>query len=129
MKLLLIRHGIAEDQEVFARTGKVDDLRPLTGKGKDEMRDVARGLERIIKDIDVIASSPLTRAQQTADIVAKEFPDAERETIAAMSPDAPYETLMDWLGREREKDVVAAAGHNPHISGLASWLIGAAPTA
>ena len=125
MKIVLIRHGVAEDQEEFAKTGAPDEQRPLTAKGRDKMRAAARGLTGIVNDIDVIAASPLTRAQQTADIVANEFPDAARETIDAMTPDAAYEAFVEWTNNHRDRQCVATVGHDPHISGLAAWLIGA----
>ena len=47
MKLLLIRHAIAEEREDFARTGKDDRLRPLTDEGRKKMKQAARGLRKI----------------------------------------------------------------------------------
>lgn len=129
MKILLIRHAIAEEQEVFARTGRSDDERPLTDEGREAMRDAARGLAKTVKDIDVIAASPLVRAVQTADVVADEFPHAARETIDAMKPEAQFPEFVEWLSGKRDEKCVAAVGHNPHISALACWLIGAPDSA
>ena len=47
MKLLLIRHAIAEEREDFARTGKDDRLRPLTDEGRKKMKQAARGPARV----------------------------------------------------------------------------------
>jgi phosphohistidine phosphatase len=44
MKLLIVRHAIAEEREDFARTGKDDRLRPLTDDGRKRMKQGARGL-------------------------------------------------------------------------------------
>ncbi|MGQ0813447.1 MAG: phosphohistidine phosphatase SixA [Gemmatimonadota bacterium] len=122
MKLILIRHGDAEDQEAFARTGAPDEARPLTADGKEKMAEIARGLKRVVDNIDLIGASPLTRAQQTADPVAREFPNAARETVEAMAPDQPFQEFRDWLLQRKKLGCVAAVGHNPHISALASWL-------
>jgi phosphohistidine phosphatase len=124
MKVLLIRHAIAEDQDTFARSGAPDEKRPLTDEGRELMRAGAHGLKRIAKEINVIATSPLTRAQQTAEIVAEAFPSALRETTEAMTPEARYPAFLEWLGSKRQRKCVAAVGHEPHISGLASWLLG-----
>ena len=125
MRILLIRHAKAEDQEEFARTGKSDDERPLTDDGKSEMRGAARGLAAIAKDIDVLASSPLVRATQTADVVAHEFRYAERQVTASMRPDTPFDEFALWAASHAERQLLAAVGHNPHISALACWMIGA----
>ena len=61
MRLLLIRHAIAEEREDFARTGKDDGLRPLTDDGRKKMKQAARGLRGLVPDIDLLATSPLTR--------------------------------------------------------------------
>ena len=124
MRLLLIRHGKAEDRDDFAKTGRPDDERPLTPAGQDEMRAVADGLAAAVPDVALIATSPLVRAMQTADAVARGYPDAIRETTDVLAPDAPFAAFVDWLQRHREHDAVAAVGHNPHLSELASWLTG-----
>src|SRR6478672_122417 len=58
MKLLLIRHAIAEEREDFARTGKDDRLRPLTDEGRKKMKQGARGLRRCVPAFDLLAPSP-----------------------------------------------------------------------
>jgi len=67
MQLLLIRHAIAEDRFEFARTGQSDYYRPLTERGRARMARGATGLRTLVPDIDVLATSPLTRAVQTAE--------------------------------------------------------------
>src|SRR4051812_3600232 len=69
MRLLLIRHGIAEDREAFAKKGEDDFLRPLTPAGKRKMKEGAKGLRKLFPKLDLIATSPLKRAVQTATIV------------------------------------------------------------
>jgi phosphohistidine phosphatase len=126
MKLLLIRHGKAEDRDEFAKTGESDEKRPLTSKGQKEMRAIARGLERIVPRIDVLATSPLTRAVETAEAVAERFSSAKRETINALVPDASFNAFAEWLRMHGRAALVAAVGHNPHLSDLAEWLHGRA---
>ncbi len=69
MKLLVMRHAIAMDREEFARSGNPDDLRPLTARGARRMKRVAKGLRAQIESLDHLATSPLTRAVETAEIV------------------------------------------------------------
>ncbi|HEX4469200.1 MAG TPA: phosphoglycerate mutase family protein, partial [Gemmatimonadaceae bacterium] len=70
MDLLVIRHAIAEDKERFAASGRNDDLRPLTEEGRSKMRRAAQGLRTVVGRIAHLASSPLVRARETAEIVA-----------------------------------------------------------
>lgn len=123
MKLLLIRHAVAEDREVFAATGEPDEKRPLTDLGRKKMKRAARGLSEVVDRVDLIATSPLTRAEQTADVVAKEFSSAARTTVGALEPEQSYEAFLEWLKRLDDVETVAAVGHEPHLSGLASWLL------
>src|SRR5262245_49797749 len=59
MHLLVVRHAIAEDKDVFARTGRSDDLRPLTDDGRAKMRRAADGLRSVAPEVDLVATSPL----------------------------------------------------------------------
>ena len=56
---------------MFSRTGKPDALRPLTRAGRKKMRRAARGLARLVPHLDALATSPLTRAVETGEIVAR----------------------------------------------------------
>ena len=123
MQLLLIRHGEAGEARDWAETGRPDDERPLTDEGTEEMRAVARGVRVALPSIDVLASSPLTRALQTADLVAERYADATRVTIGELAPDQRPFALVDWLSAHEWADVVAVVGHNPHLSELATWLL------
>jgi phosphohistidine phosphatase len=122
-KLLIIRHGIAEDAEEFATTGKDDSLRPLTKAGKRKMKEAAAGLSDLVETVDVIAASPLVRAQQTAEIVAKAYDDVRVETVQALSPGSDPSDLVDWLGKHASAEVIAVVGHEPHLGMLVTWLM------
>jgi phosphohistidine phosphatase len=123
VKLLLIRHAIAEEREEFAQTGEPDEKRPLTDRGRKKMKRVASGLADVVDKVDLIASSPLTRALETAEILAKRFPDSVTTTVGALEPVQSYETFLEWLQRLEGVETVAAVGHEPHLSGLAAWLL------
>lgn len=123
MKLLLVRHGIAEDREQFEQSGEPDDQRPLTTDGRKKMKRAAAGLAELVPRVDVIAASPLARAVQTAEILAKSYDDQALTVTAALDPVQPYDTFLEWLKRLDDVDIVVAVGHEPHLSGLASWLL------
>jgi phosphohistidine phosphatase len=123
MQLLIIRHGIAEPREEFAATGEDDSRRPLTERGQQRMEEVARGLLRVVSRIDVLASSPLLRATQTAAIVSAAYGGLPVSIVPALQPDSPPEAFLAWLRRQRSAQVVAVVGHEPHLGVLATWLM------
>ncbi len=123
MHLLVIRHGIAEDYDAFARTGQPDTERPLTKEGRRKMAEVALGLRVLVPGLDLLASSPLVRAQQTAAIVAKAYGVDTVETTDALVPEAGPARLARWAAPHAEKDVVAVVGHEPNLSTLVTWLV------
>ena len=118
MKLLVIRHGTAEDS---APGG--DAQRSLTHEGKKEMKEVASGLRAVVDTIDVIGASPLVRAQQTAEIVAKGFGDAPIKTVNALVPGSDLSELLGWISEHASKKVVALVGHEPLLGTLVTWLM------
>lgn len=123
MKLLIIRHGDAGDADEFARTGKNDDERPLSAKGIRDMTRVGAGLRSIVGEIDVLASSPLVRARQTADIVMDAYGMKVVDVVESLRPTTPLAGTLGWLERVADADVVAVVGHDPHLSRLATWLV------
>lgn len=123
MKLIVVRHGAAMDQEEFARTGQSDDLRPLTDEGKAEMKSVAAGLRAEVETLDVLATSPLVRARQTAEIIAEAYGLGDPEISDSLVPGAPFEEFARWCAALGDKKVIAVVGHEPHLSTLVTWLL------
>jgi phosphohistidine phosphatase len=123
VNLLIVRHAAAEEREVFAATGGSEDLRPLTVRGRERMAEGALGLARLIKRITVLATSPYTRAEQTAAILSSAFGRIEPETLDALRPEGDYRTLSDWLRGLARNDTVAIVGHEPHLSGFACYMM------
>jgi phosphohistidine phosphatase len=122
MKLLMIRHAIAEESEDFARTGKDDDLRPLTDEGRKKMRLAAKGLRGIVPAIDLLATSPLTRAAQTGAILDSVYGGVKEVEVAELAPDSTPVDFLRWL-RKQKGETVAVVGHEPSISLFLSWLL------
>jgi phosphohistidine phosphatase len=122
MKLLLIRHAIAEEREDFARTGKDDRLRPLTDEGRKKMKQGAKGLKGLVPEIDLLATSPLTRAAQTGAILDTVYGGLKEVEIEELSPEATPNEFLLWL-RKQEAGTVAAVGHEPSLSLILAWLL------
>ena len=122
MKVLIIRHGPAEDSDAWEAEGRDDRLRPLTSEGKKQMRKAAAGLPTLVRDVQLLATSPLTRAVQTAEIVAAEY-GCEVVPLEALAPDHDPEDAVGWL-REQEPDLtVGLVGHEPYLSTLVGYLL------
>src|SRR6266516_8112005 len=119
MELLVIRHGSAED----AGPGIEDSRRALTKAGRKEMKEVSAGLATIVETLDLIAASPLVRAQQTAEIVAKAYDDLSVDTLPALSPGSDPAGIVDWLRQHTSASVAAIVGHEPDLGTLVTWLM------
>lgn len=123
MDLVVIRHGIAEDRDAFAASGKDDALRPLTDEGRKKMRQVARGLTTMVPALDLLASSPLVRARQTADLVAKAYSGLPVTEIAQLEPEQSPGAFAAWLRGQSRSGAVAAVGHEPLLGRIVSLLL------
>lgn len=123
LRVLAIRHAVAEDRADFARTGEPDGLRPLTRQGRRRMRRAARGLAAVVPKVDVLASSPLTRAVQTAEIVARRYERAKQHRLPSLAPGKPMNALLGWLAQHPPGRTVAIVGHEPHLGEFVSWAL------
>ena len=121
MDLLLVRHAIAVDHgnPLYVR----DEDRPLTQDGIEEFRVAARALKDRVKKPDHIVSSPLVRAQQTAEILRDALvPRAKIELCEHLAPGGDHGRVVAFvtgLGAQ----LAALVGHEPHLSGLTSYLL------
>ena len=123
MQLLVIRHAAAEDRDSFAASGQPDTMRPLTDDGRKKMRAAARGLRRVVPKLQVLATSPLVRAAQTAEVVAKAYRGMDVATLEELSPERRPDELLGWLRSHQLGDTVAVIGHEPHLGFLVGWLL------
>ena len=95
LELLLVRHGIAEE-----RSEGVDDAqRSLTTEGRERTTQQLERLLELELDCDLVLSSPLVRARQTAELIVSAGLAPELELAAALAPPAdPLPLLERWLG-------------------------------
>ena len=123
MDILLIRHATAEEPSKFARHQKNDDLRPLTDSGIGRMQEGVRGLRYLVRRIDTLATSPLTRAHQTAEIIAKDCCPGPIHIVPELAPGADPANTARWLAEQDPNGIVCAVGHQPDLSSLITWLV------
>ncbi len=123
MKLILIRHGAAEDAQEWQAQGKNDELRPLTNAGRKKMRRQARGVARLAPRLELIISSPLLRAKQTAEILHNEFPKARLRESKLLSPGTSPLQMLEVVSAHQPDAVIAVVGHEPNLSLFLGLLI------
>jgi phosphohistidine phosphatase len=121
-ELYLIRHGVAEDR---GDAWPDDNKRPLTENGIARMRKSARGLADLGVEIDIVLSSPLVRARQTAEIVVAALnPKPALVNVDSLAPDGSFTAIVADLEKHGRKPRLALVGHEPSIGELAARLIG-----
>jgi len=123
MNLLVIRHAIAEDRKRYAKTGADDGLRPLTARGRRRMKAGARGLRRLAPGLDLLATSPLVRAEQTAEIVAAAYRELKVVKVPQLAPQASVHALLKWLQERKHDSTIALVGHEPLLGVFVSWML------
>ena len=121
MELVFLRHGVAADQADWKGN---DADRPLTEEGSARTKDVVRGLRAMKIRPDVILSSPLLRARETAEIARKGLlADAKVEVVDELESAASPDRLLARLADLADKPLVLCVGHEPHISTTISAMI------
>jgi phosphohistidine phosphatase len=118
MQLYFLRHGEAD----WPGWTKPDDERPLTDFGKKEVRQVATFLNRLKVKPDLVVTSPLPRALQTAEVAAEQLKTKLRQD-EALEPGFGISELSTVLKRHRSK-VLMLVGHEPDFSSVISALTG-----
>ena len=127
MKLLLVRHAIAEEAGAFVVAGGSDAQRPLTEIGRKKMRKGANRLRSQLGQIDILACSPLLRARETAEIIARAFGDPPFVERPELDYSQPPEAVVEWLAGCPSGATVVAVGHEPQLGLLSGLLLADAP--
>ena len=112
MRLFLVRHAHAVD-------GAPDELRPLSDRGRRQARELAARLAATLPD--VVLSSPLLRARETADAIARAS-GAPLRVDDRLAPGATVDSLLAAAGDA--DGTVVAVGHQPDCSEIAIELTG-----
>ncbi|HYS10806.1 MAG TPA: phosphohistidine phosphatase SixA [Myxococcales bacterium] len=121
MEIYLVRHGIAED----GGEGTRDGSRALTDKGRRRFRKAARAFGRLGRKLDLILTSPLVRAVQTAEILAGETRYGTVAVLEELDPKFDAEAVREAVAKRAEKNkTVALVGHEPQLSLVLAGLSG-----
>jgi phosphohistidine phosphatase len=118
----LVRHAVAE---LRGEAWPDDDLRPLSKDGARRMRQVVKGLAGIGVEIDVVLTSPLVRARETAALLGAGLLSRPRIVeLDALAPGGTPLATMAALRPFSKAEGVALVGHEPDLGILAAWLLG-----
>ena len=122
MKIYFLRHGVAVEPGEWKGN---DYDRPLTGDGRERMAREAKAIRKLELDLDVILTSPLVRAKETAEIVARELKITSKED-ERLGGDFDIATLEAILQGCADLKALMLVGHEPSMSSVIGRLVGVA---
>jgi phosphohistidine phosphatase len=118
--LYVVRHAWAEDQG----PGIDDHSRRLTKKGVRRFERFMKHLRDGGMRVDLIATSPLVRTRETAEIMAEVLSGSPRiEVVDALAPSSDWQALVEWT-IDQDATRVAWVGHMPCVGRLVALTIG-----
>lgn len=121
MNLYILRHASAGTRR---ENPLLDVKRPLDREGKQQCLLVGSLLNSLNVQFDLIASSPLKRALQTASLVGTEVGyDTKIQVAEALSPSAPVASFQEFVAGLAKYDNVLIVGHNPNLPQFLGSLI------
>lgn len=122
MELYLIRHGIAEERSPDLE----EEKRELTAKGREKTQKVAERLYELGLQFELILTSPLARAKQTAEILQTCGLSSQIEVSSHLSPEGDFCLWLNWLEQKQMLNTdlqLAVVGHEPDLGQWAEMLI------
>ena len=122
-RIYLVRHGIAGDPDEWKGP---DDSRPLNAHGRRQFRETARAFAKLGERVELLCTSPLVRAVQTAEILAEALELDETIILEELRPDVPVQRLLDGVAHLPARRI-ALVGHDPQLSGATAALSGVEP--
>ncbi len=122
-ELYLVRHGLAAER---GESYPDDTKRPLTARGIARMKREAQGLAALDVAFDIILTSPLVRARQTAEAIASVYRTPPPIVNApSLAPGGTHSAIVDELSKQsHRRQRIALVGHEPGIGELAAKLLG-----
>jgi phosphohistidine phosphatase len=101
-----------------------DTKRQLTVSGKKEVVEIAKSLKKLGVKFNVIFSSPLARAFQTAKIIAEEYKLIEQiEQSEDLKPNGSKDLLYNKLNKLNIDSIILIVGHEPYLSSMINDII------
>ena len=122
VELYVLRHGEAGKR---LPAGSNDSERALTVTGKQEIEKIAEALQELGIKFDFIATSPLKRASQTAEIVAKalKVKKGKLEGWDELKPEGKRPEMYRRLSQFKQQSSVLVVGHEPYLSTMIGEIV------
>jgi phosphohistidine phosphatase len=123
MDLYVIRHAIAHP--LGRKNDFTDEKRALTSEGRERMSEAARGLKRLGVEFDLILTSPLVRAVETAEIIADALGLSKNEVEQTnhLAPSGSADELFTDIKHRTGIESIALVGHQPDLGILVSKIV------
>ena len=125
MRLIFLRHGLAEGH--FSMNQDADFERVLTDEGIKRLHKTFKLFRKTEEKIDVIFSSPLARAVQSAEIFWEYYKDSDLELMSDLDIlDDPLH-LVEYISFLPADGTYAFVGHDPHLTTVIASLLALHP--
>jgi phosphohistidine phosphatase len=123
MELYFIRHAIA--QQLGRKNDFTDEKRTLTSEGRERMREAVKGLHKIGVEFDLVLTSPLVRAVETAEIITSTLGLSKKEIkqTGSLAPGASTEDLFLEIKGHAGAESIALVGHQPDLGEIISKIV------
>ena len=119
MELFILRHG-----EAGQRSPSSDRIRPLTSAGKTEILEIAKALKTIGLKFDLVVTSPLKRAYDTAMIASEVFNIGSKVQVwNELAPEGKKTDVYHKISQLREEFSVLIVGHQPLLGDMVNDII------
>jgi len=113
MFLYFLRHASAGESLL---TAKKDEKRGLDKDGIEQCGYIGRALAALGVQVEIIVSSPLKRAAQTASLVGNEMGHEGKLVMEnALRPQASFSDFQKMLEKYARQDSMLLVGHNPNL--------------
>src|SRR6059058_1379960 len=114
MIIYFLRHANAGER---VNNPKKDEKRALDQIGIEQCGNVGRALAALDTQVEVIISSPLKRAAQTASLVGNEMGyERKLQLNNALRPGTGFGEFRKLLDKYSKYDSIMVVGHNPNLS-------------
>lgn len=114
MIIYFLRHASAGEH---LTNPKKDEKRGLDDTGIHQCGDIGRALVALDGQVDLIISSPLKRAAQTASLVGNEMGyEGKLQFSDALRPNATFNDFRALLDKNAKVESIMVVGHNPNLS-------------
>lgn len=121
MIIYFVRHASAGEHNL---NPKKDEKRPLDSDGIEQSGYMGRALAAMNAQTDVIISSPLKRATQTASLIGNEIGyEGKLQLEPAMRPEGSFADFRRMLEKYTKYEAIMVVGHNPSITEFLSRII------